>query len=345
MASPVVVSSDVEEEYVGFEEYVGMDDNTTSTEECIGRDCDITFEEPMNLDHNDTNATMVTIGSDGDATFSHSNDTSLNTTDLIGETTLAVSATSYSVVSFPIDMAEPMLFEDDAEGLVAVMCLEREPAVVERNMDEVRTYSVCMLRPEVLVDDDIEAIAKEDDFDGFTSEDCVGGAMVPFEVTSLTEGICIDVSEVLIAATQNDTDVEVSGFSRSLQSSERLFFMIDAMDPAMVGEGDRFYSSEDAQGRQPELTISTGETVVTADEVEPTETPIEDDLTPSDAPEDTSNSTEAPTEEVTKSNSTDTDVNITTPSTEAPTSGGERIFSSAAVLMISFVAMYVAMPL
>jgi hypothetical protein len=357
VTAPVAAPSSVDEEYGGFEEYTSMDDdNTTWTEEeedCDDADCPVFFEEPTDMNYNETNTTMVTIGSDGDATFTrNSNGTSANSTTSIsepGDATIGVSATSYSVITFPIDMAEFLLFDED---VVATMCLEREPVAGGQDRDDVRTYSVCMIRPELLVGDDIESLAKEEDFDGFIMpEDCVGGALVPLEITSSTEGICVDVSDVLAtAATDIDTDVELSGFSRSLQSSEKLFFMIDASDPDSVGEGDRFYSSEDPDGRQPELTLSTGEAVPV-----PSAAPVADDQAPSAVPEEPSTDGPTPatgaeddqTSEPTASNSTDSDVNIISGGapTPEPTSGSQRILPSVAVLMISSIAWYVAMPM
>ncbi|KAG7373765.1 hypothetical protein IV203_012860 [Nitzschia inconspicua] len=319
-------NEEVEEVY---EEYTSGMDNLT--------DDDDDLDGPVDIDRPDVNATMVTIASDGDATFSVGNTTSSVVNNTAGEEGyISVSATTYSVLTFPIDTAELILVEDQ-EPVVAVMCLEREPVPGGEDGDDNRTYSVCMLLPELLDDTDIESLSTEEDFVGFTMpDDCVGGVMTSFEVSSSTDVICIDVSDALTyALTGPNTDVPVIDISRTLQSSERLSFMIGASDPDLVGDGDKFYSSEDTQGRHPELTLSKG-----MSSVNDTDTDASPPTTPS-VPEEEyvtidNNQTMAPTDERTNppSEPNNNGVNVITPPTDEPTSGATRIVSSMAISLM-----------
>jgi hypothetical protein len=138
---------------------------------------------------------------------------------------------------------------------------------------------------------------------------------------------------MLFISTDSDNDVDVMmGLSRVLQSSDRLSFMINANDRTAVGEGDRFYSTNDPQGRQPELTITTDERFVDDNQ---TIVPIPTTPPPrEDAPEMQSN---VPVGNETAVPPTGGNVSLTTTDpTSAPVSDSRRTLPSL-VLMSSLV--------
>jgi hypothetical protein len=192
------------------------------------------------------------------------------------ETTVLVSEASYFIMTFPVNnLTEDGTSTQGKANKTAELCMEREIVSGDEEGDvKAQTYTACLLLPELVgsgEDDNIEFSLPED-FDSFNMpEDCVGGATTSFNVTSGTTEVCVDVSE-LILLSSIAIDVEPANESklrRRLQvdslleeasgSTPEFSFMVDNLNPSSGGgvAGDRFYSSNDAQGRGPKLSIIT----------------------------------------------------------------------------------------
>jgi len=195
------------------------------------------------------------------------------------------------VIAFPVNVSEVLevLNQDVDANAIAALCLEHEP----NDRDSVLSYSVCRLAnvPTELAGSDVETWPTDIEF--FMPEDCSGGETVEFEVAPDETKICVDVSDILLQLSPQVPSG--GGDNRSLQPSLDpvldVFLMIDSFESTNSSfdeEGDRFYSSEDDEGRQPVLSILV--ISLSVNETDPVET-----TSPTPVPSANDNSISTPT--------------------------------------------------
>jgi uncharacterized surface protein with fasciclin (FAS1) repeats len=250
---------------------------------------------------NNTSEIVIFVDSSYTGTFSR------NGSEMVAEdeSIVSVSDDSYFVVSFVVNLTEV------ARAGAVEFCLEREVPAVESDSDQLNTYSVCLLLPDLTVESNKDSFAMP--------KDCVGGVMTPFTVNATTTEVCVNVSNLVLAATQGSyvmdslpLGTETPGNLRKLQQADATFSNISGLT-LMVdngnnpsSSGDRFYSNKDVEGRGPALSIKTTISIETDANATHTASP-------------NASSTLAPTSSMTSANDENKDGNEIVVMTAGPT--------------------------